>query len=135
MSRSVSVAVSPAALGDVFVRRKAYDRRVKRSADKARLAATQRLQGVVRRAHLRLGEGRAASAASRLQGVLRAVDARARLRARAAAGGVLAARARAALQQRRLVWALGAGGGEEEEDFMEGDMMAFFDAPKDLVRG
>ena len=34
--------------------------------------------------------------------------------------------------QRRLAWALGGGAQEEDEDFMEGDMMAFFDAPKDL---
>lgn len=34
--------------------------------------------------------------------------------------------------QRRLAWALGGGATEDDEDLMEGDMMAFFDAPKDL---
>ena len=72
------------------------------SAERTRLAATQQLQGVLRRAHLRLKETLCGAAAARLQGSLRAVGARVCLRERKAAAVVLAGRVRGALQQVRV---------------------------------
>ena len=63
--------VSADRLGDVFVRRKGYQRRLAQSSEKTRLLATRTLQATFRRAHLRLSDTRASDSASRVQAGVR----------------------------------------------------------------